>query len=37
METLQQIINQEMNEQRFSRKHIDAKIRKEIQDELANL
>ena len=33
METLQQIINQEMNEQRFSRKHIDAKIRKEIQDD----
>ena len=32
METMREIVLQEMNEQRFSRKHIDAKIRKEILD-----
>lgn len=30
METMQQIVLQEMNEKRFSRKHIDSKIREEI-------
>lgn len=36
METLREIVLQEMNEQRFSRKHIDKKIRQEIEqsDEL---
>jgi hypothetical protein len=32
METMREIVLQEMNEERFSRKHIDAKIRKEILD-----
>ena len=32
METMREIVLQELNEQRFSRKHIDAKIRKEILD-----
>lgn len=32
METMREIVLQEMNEQRFSRKHVDAKIRKEILD-----
>ena len=32
METMLQIVQQELMEQRFSRKHIDAKIRKEILD-----
>lgn len=31
METVAQVVLQEMNELRFSRKHIDAKIRKEIE------
>ena len=33
METIHKITQQELMEQRFSRKHIDAKIRKEIQDD----
>lgn len=33
METMRDIVVQELNEQRFSRKHIDAKIRKEILDD----
>lgn len=32
MEPLLQVIRQEQNEERYSRKHIDAKIKKEIQD-----
>lgn len=32
-ETMTQIILQEMNEERFSRKHVDAKIRKEIESD----
>lgn len=31
METIREVILQEMNEERFNRKHIDAKIRKEIE------
>lgn len=31
METMRQIVLQEMNEERFNRKHIDAKIKKEIE------
>jgi hypothetical protein len=31
METMRQIVLQEMNEEHYSRKHIDAKIRKEIE------
>lgn len=33
METMREVILQEMNEQRFSRKHIDAKLRKAILDQ----
>lgn len=33
-ETMTQVILQEMNEERFNRKHIDAKIRKEIEASL---
>lgn len=32
METLRQVVLQELNEKRFSRKHIDAKIRQEMED-----
>lgn len=32
METIHQIVLQEMNEERYSRKHIDAKIRKAIEE-----
>lgn len=33
METIQKIVLQEMNEQRYNRKHIDAKLRKFIQND----